>query len=188
MEIIDRVINADPSDRLAIYLNDHRAGASAGVALARRCEHSNRHNPLGRYLVEFIAELEEDVAVLEKTMEELGIARNLAKYAAAAAAEKLGRLKLNGQLTGYSPLSRVLELEALVSAATAKAQLWRTLRDLDAPELAETDWDALVKITERQRRNLMRHHARSVPEAFASPGNPAPENDNNQRPLQRNAT
>jgi hypothetical protein len=166
LQIIDRVIHADQSERLAIYLNDHRAGASGGLALARRCEQSNRDNSLGRYLTGFIAELEDEVDVLEKAMGDLDVTRNVAKYAAAAAAEKVGRLKLNGQLTGYSPLSRVLELETLVSAVSAKGQLWRTLSQLANPELAETDWEALVKKGELQRRNLMRHHAKAVPEAF----------------------
>jgi hypothetical protein len=71
-------------------------GASAEMALARRCEQSNRHNPLRRYLVQFIAGLEEEVAA-EKTLEDLGVTRNLAKYAAAVAVEKLSRLNRTGQ-------------------------------------------------------------------------------------------
>jgi hypothetical protein len=76
--------------------HDHRAGGSAEMALARRCEQSNRHNPLRRYLVQFIAGLEEEVAA-EKTLEDLGVTRNLAKYAAAVAVEKLSRLNRTGQ-------------------------------------------------------------------------------------------
>jgi hypothetical protein len=176
VEIIDRVINADASERLAIYLNDHRAGAAGGIALARRSEQANRDTPLGAYLLEFIDELEEEISVLDKTIENLGVAKNLAKYAAAKAAVTVGRLKLNGQLTGYSPLSRVLELEALVSAVSGKAQLWRALGQLDAPELGDTDWDELVKMADRQRSNLKRHHQEAIPEAFAEPANPRSEN------------
>ena len=44
-------------------------------------------------------------------MDDLGVGSR-AKDGAAWVAEKLGRLKTNGQLTGYSPLSRLVELEA----------------------------------------------------------------------------
>ena len=47
-------------------------------------------------------------------------------------AEKLGRLKLNGRLRGYSPLSRQLELEGLLVGITGKMALWKTLAELDA--------------------------------------------------------
>ena len=40
------------------------------------------------------------------------------KVAGAWAGEKAGRLKLNGHLTGYSPQSRVIELEGLVVGVT----------------------------------------------------------------------
>ena len=46
-------------------------------------------------------------------MVELGFRESKTKEAVAGVGEKVGRLKLNGQIRGYSPLSRVLELEAL---------------------------------------------------------------------------
>ena len=41
-----------------------------------------------------------------------------------------GRLKPNGQLTGYSPLSRLVELEGLSLGITGKLGLWRALLGL----------------------------------------------------------
>ena len=46
-------------------------------------------------------------------MEDLGFDSDTMKDLGGWALEKVGRLKLNGQLTGYSPLSRVVELEGL---------------------------------------------------------------------------
>jgi hypothetical protein len=43
-------------------------------------------------------------------------------------AEKAGRLKLNGELLGYSPLSRLEELEALSLGVEGKLALWTALR------------------------------------------------------------
>lgn len=119
---------ADSGQLLAIYLNDHLAAATAGVELARRLRSSNREDPeFGAPLAELCAEIEADRETLQQTMERLEIRRGRLKPAAAWAGEKLGRLKLNGRLRGYSPLSRVVELEMLTIGIAGKAQMWRTL-------------------------------------------------------------
>ena len=46
----------------------------------------------------------------------------------AVAGEWLARLKLNGRLRGYSPVSRLEEFEMLTAGIVTKASLWRTLR------------------------------------------------------------
>src|SRR6478672_664976 len=99
---------------LAIYLNDHLAGAQFGVELVRRVASSNADDPVfGPPLAKLRDEIEADRVTLEEVMDRNSIRRDPLKPAAAWAAEKLGRLKLNGQLHGYSPLSRVVELEGL---------------------------------------------------------------------------
>jgi hypothetical protein len=45
---------------LAIYLNDHLAGATAGLELARRARGSNRDTELGEFLERLTGEIEED--------------------------------------------------------------------------------------------------------------------------------
>ena len=56
-------------------------------------------------------QIEEDVDALRDLMARLGVKPDRVKEAMGWTAEKLGRLKLNGQLLGYSPLSRLVELE-----------------------------------------------------------------------------
>ena len=59
-------------------------------------------------------------------------------------AEKLGRLKPNGQILGYSPLSRLVELETLALGITGKRSLWEALlgvADEDA-RLDRASWSA----------------------------------------------
>ncbi len=164
---ISQFIEAGPLDRLSIYLNDHRAGAAAGIALARRCQRSNAANQLGAYLGGLIEELEEDRAILESLMEELEFVANPVKGAMAVAAERLGRLKSNGQLRGYSPLSRFEELEALIAGVTTRAQLWRTVRVLtEYPACAAIDAERLMKRAQTQRRSLIRHQTAATPAAF----------------------
>ena len=113
---------------LGIYLNDHLAGAVGGLELARRTQSSNEGTELGSFLEKLIIEIEEDKAALEAVMDHLGVRKNPTKQAVVWLAEKVGRyLKLNGQLTGYSDLSRLLELETLALALEGKLSLWRSL-------------------------------------------------------------
>ena len=152
------------SKLLRIYLNDHLAGSLAGIEVAKRCRSSNEGTPLGDYLATFVIELEEDRAELSKIMEELGFAHDKLKTTAAWVAEKVGRLKLNGQVTGYSDLSRLLELEGLCVGVEAKLSLWHSLKQVSGtdPRLAVTDLDRLIKRAERQREDLESHRLQAA--------------------------
>jgi cell division protein FtsB len=138
--------------QLEIYLNDHLAGATGGVELARRLCASNRDDAVfGETLSRVCAEIEADRTVLEQVIEELGYSRSKVKPAAAWVAEKLGRLKLNGQLRGYSPLSRLIELEGLLIGITGKIGLWQTLTELGAGEDLDADLEQLTARAAAQR-------------------------------------
>jgi hypothetical protein len=99
-------------------------------------------------------------------MDRLGIRRDPVKRAAAWGAEKVGRLKLNGQLTGYSPLSRVVELETLSLGVAGKLGLWRALRDVAPGGIPADDLERLIKRAERQRRGLETQRRRAAEIAF----------------------
>jgi hypothetical protein len=145
------------SDLLAIYLNDHLAGSTVGVELARRARGSNEGTGLGDFLVTLTAEIEEDRDTLQDVMEAVDAGRDRLKVTGAWAGEKLGRLKLNGSLLGYSPLSRVVEVEGLRLGVEGKACLWKMLRELADPRLSGFDFDALIVRAERQRDELELH-------------------------------
>jgi hypothetical protein len=137
---------------LAIYLNDHLAGATAGVELARRVRGSNRESPdFGRPVEDLCAEIEADRGTLERVMRELGVRRDPLKVKAGWLGEKLGRLKLNGQLRGYSPLSRVVELEGLTLGIGGKVELWRTLQRALGDQWHGFNFAALAERALRQR-------------------------------------
>jgi hypothetical protein len=151
---------------LAIYLNDHLAGATVGVEMARRTLNSNGDNDLGEFLRRLTAEVEDDRQTLRAVMRELGVSADRAKQAAAWGSEKLGRLKPNGRLVGYSPLSRVVELEFLSIGITGKLGMWRVLqRVLDKP-LTSADLVSLIERAERQRTEVDEYRIRAAAEAF----------------------
>lgn len=152
---------------LSIYLNDHLAGATGGVELARRSHRNNRGTPYEADLARLAREIDEDRATLEALMERLRIPRNPIKSPVAWALEKVGRLKLNGRLLQYSPLSRVVELELLGSGVETKKALWIALRGLAARGLhLGVDVEELVARARRQRRLIERRRVEAAAEAF----------------------
>jgi hypothetical protein len=145
-------------DLLRIYLNDHLMGSVAGLEMARRARAENEGNPVGEYLESFLEELQGDRATLKNVMRALGFKHDLLKQGMAWMGEKLGRLKLNGQLMGYSPLSRVVELESLCPGTEGRLALWRTLRALAGKDarLGRFDFSVHIHRAEQQRRALER--------------------------------
>ncbi|MFL5819700.1 MAG: hypothetical protein ACJ76S_03355 [Solirubrobacteraceae bacterium] len=151
---------------LGIYLNDHLAGASAALELARRTAANNRSTPLGRALARLAQEIDEDRLALEDVMHRLDVGKDRLKLLVSWGAEKFGRLKLNGELLGYSPLSRLEEIEMLLLGVQGKLALWRMLRHgLGAdPRLRGVDLDGLIQRAASQRRRLERHRLRAAQE------------------------
>jgi hypothetical protein len=153
---------------LPIYLNDHLAGATVGRELTRRALAENTGTDLGAFLRGLLMEIEEDRATLVDVMKRLAIRRSPVKIASAWTFEKAGRLKLNGQVRGYSPLSRVVELEGLTGGIEAKRGLWlalREIRDLDR-RLRDIDFDALAERARSQRERLEPYLLAADREAF----------------------
>src|SRR5256885_11300329 len=117
-------------DLLGIYLNDHLAGATGGLELARRVAASHRGPGAGAAVQRLAAEVAQDRAALQDIMGALGIPVRAYKVYAAWIGEKAARLKLNGYLLTRSPLSGLEELEMLRLGVEGKAAGWRTLRVL----------------------------------------------------------
>jgi hypothetical protein len=161
--------HADARTRLATYLNDHLGGSATGRELARRALASNRGNEYGVVLEDVVRQIEEDVDALEEVMDRLGVKPDRVKEAMGWTAEKLGRLKLNGQLLGYSPLSRLVELEGLMLGITGKRAMWVALRSVlaDDPRLEGIDLDHLAERAREQRRTVERLRRQAAREALS---------------------
>jgi hypothetical protein len=147
---------------LPIYLNDHLAGATLGVELARRSSRSNEGTEVGEFLAWLHGQLVEDRAALVAVMKRRGARQSLAKVAGGWVAEKVGRLKPNGHLTTYSPLSRLLELEGLAGGIELKRALWLALQESGAEEM-----QALIDRAVEQRERLEPHRAAAARAALS---------------------
>jgi hypothetical protein len=134
-----------------IYLVDHHAGSTAGLALARRAAANNRGTPTGDALERLVEEIAADRATLKRLLAAVGTRPSRVKDGLALSVEKLGRLKLNGRLRGYSPLSRLAEIEGLSVGVAGKRALWDSLRTRpELAELPEFDFETLMQRAEEQ--------------------------------------
>lgn len=157
-------------DLRSIYLNDHLAGATVGRELSRRAAANNRANDYGPFLAGLATEIDEDRDALLEIMRTMGVGTDPVKVLLGWTAEKAGRLKPNGRLRGYSPLSRVVELEGLLLGVRGKLSLWLTLQLLEAsePQLRTLDLGRLVERARRQLDQLEEHRLRAAKQAMVS--------------------
>jgi hypothetical protein len=157
---------------LGIYLNDHLAGATAGVELARRMARSHTGPGAGPPMQGLAGEIAQDRSALREIMAGLGVPARAYKIGAGWIGEKAGRLKLNGRLRSRSPLSNLEELEMLRLGVEGKAAGWRTLRALaDADRrLDAARLDDLMARARRQADLLEELRVRAAGEIIAMRG------------------
>jgi hypothetical protein len=157
---------------LAIYLQDHYAGSTGGLEMAKRTAKANAGTEFGGPLTRVAGEIDEDRDALKRIMGRLDVRPATVKSALAWAAEKAGRAKPNGRLRGYSPLGRLLEIEALITGVSGKLSLWRALERIEAdePRLDAVQLQDLGRRAEDQLGRLHDLRDRAAAIAFTTPG------------------
>jgi hypothetical protein len=152
-----------------VYLQDHDAGAQAGLALIERCRAANEGTGLELLLAELGTEVAEDRASLRSVMARLDVSPSKVKLLVGSAGELVGRLKTNAHLLRYSPSSRVVELEALIAAVMTKRNLWRSLAASEQSGLSDDALTDLIHRSTDQVGRLLEAHATAAALAFAPP-------------------
>lgn len=117
---------------LRIYLNDHLAGATAGVELSRRIARAHQTSTRAPVLQRLVDDISDDRQSLLDLMELLDVPQRRYKVYGGWAGEKVARLKPNGRLYRRSGLSTLIELETLRLGIQGKQQLWQALTPLAA--------------------------------------------------------
>ncbi|MFD6798758.1 transaldolase [Streptomyces cyaneofuscatus] len=148
--------DAEKTRLLAIYLNDHYAGATGGLELFRRAAQASTDAAGGTALADLAQQVEEDRDALARIMTDLGVPTSQSKAAMGWLAEKAGRLKPNGHILTRSPLSDLLETESMLLGVLGKAACWRTLRILAESDdrLPADHLDTLLERAEQQSATL----------------------------------
>jgi hypothetical protein len=147
-----RITRRTGHDLLGVYLNDHLAGSTVGIELARRMAGSAEpRSEAAGILRKLAGEIAADRNALIEIMASLEVPLRSYKVFAAWAGEKAARLKLNGHLLTRSPLSRLEETEILRLGVEGKAAGWRTLRVL-AERDSRLDAESLDELLARAAR------------------------------------
>jgi hypothetical protein len=119
-------VTTDPK-LTAIYLNDHLAVLVGGRELVKRMLGETKDEELLAFLRDLGPELVAGEREVVRLLGTVGAKPSPAKRWGAWAGEKVGRLKLNGNPTGYSPLTRLVELEGVRHVLEGERALWRAL-------------------------------------------------------------
>ena len=117
-------------EKLSIYLNDHLAGAIAGLELFEHLAASREGTPLAQLLLDVKGEIEADRAELESIIARLHERDRTIRKAVGWVSERLLRLKLRADDPHNEGLRLFESLEALVLGIEGKAALWRALAAL----------------------------------------------------------
>jgi hypothetical protein len=155
---------------LETYLNDHLAGAAAGIELAEKLRDNHQGTELGNLLAALCKDITQDRDALEELMRRLEVERHPVKEAAGWMLEKLSRLRLSPTLTGSGDLTRLLETEGLSLGIEGKLAMWLALKEAAAadPRLDGTDFDRLIERARGQRRTLEPHRLAAAVAAFTA--------------------
>lgn len=149
---------------LQIYLEDHMAGATAVSQRAARLAEAEAGSKDAAVLAAFAADVAADRETLLRLAEGMGMTPNRLKSSVASVAEKVGALKLNGRILERSPLTTLVELEAMQMAVRGKRALWDTLQ-VAAP--SATGLETLIRRANDQLEVLSTLHADRVAEVFS---------------------
>jgi hypothetical protein len=161
-------------DLLGVYCNDHLAAATGGIELVNRMLGRHRGNRHQEPLENLLRELKEERAVLQSSMQVLGLPVRRYKQIGSWLGEKVTRLKLNGHLLSRSPLSDLIEFEFLATAVLAKRQGFETLR-VAATVDGRLDADALERlIAQADQQHQWLADARREVAAEVFGGDPGP--------------
>ncbi|GAA1392285.1 hypothetical protein [Luteococcus peritonei] len=144
------------SELVTTYLQDHHAGSSAGVEGFERVAEQHGDPEVRAAVARLAQQIREDQDSLQQIMDTVGASSSTIKDVAGWVGEKVARLKPNERIAERSPLSDVLELEALVMAVHAKGLLWKGLLAVDDERLDAGQLQRLADRADAQREELDR--------------------------------
>jgi hypothetical protein len=158
-----------PYESFEVYLNDHLAGATAGVNVAQQAAERNRSTELGAFYAEIASEIKADFDTFEGLMESLGVGKSAGKTTVAEMGSKVAELKFGGDDSDTPRLGDFVTLEALSIGVEGKLCMWKALEKVtDAyPALVALDLATLKERASDQRERIELKRLEIAPLALA---------------------
>ena len=143
---------------LAIYLNDHLAGALLAVELLEHLERTYAGHSVEQFATALRGDIEADRQQLRTLMSALSVSESRARQATAWVAERLTLMKLRLDDWAAGDFRLFEALEALAIGIDGKRALWVALARAAAetPGLRLLDYDLLVSRAVEQRERVER--------------------------------
>jgi hypothetical protein len=140
---------------LHIYLNDHLAGATAGVELVRTAA-ENHDGDLGEFFTELADGIGSDYNTLTSLIDQLNAHASGAKEAFAKVGAEISDSKFSGESIGDPEFGTFLTLETLSIGVEGKLCMWKALKCIegDVPELGSFEIDTLIERAQSQRDRI----------------------------------
>jgi hypothetical protein len=152
---------------LDVYLNDHLAGATAGLQLAQTAADEHRADEHGPFFGEIASDIKQDHETLERLVEEVATDKSAIKTALAEIGTKLMEPKFTGGED--DELNAFITLETLSIGVEGKLCMWKALKLVEDsnPTLASFDLDGLIERAQSQRGRLEDKRLEIAPRALA---------------------
>jgi hypothetical protein len=138
-----------------VYLNDHLAGATAGVDLAKQA--AERHDgELGEFFAQLADEISADHNTLTSLMDQMDAHASGAKEVLAKVGSEISEAKFSGESMDDPEFGTFLTLETLSIGVEGKLCMWKALKVVEDEyaELKSADIDTLVERAQSQRDKL----------------------------------
>ncbi|MEA2149868.1 MAG: hypothetical protein QOD69_1698 [Solirubrobacteraceae bacterium] len=142
-------------DPLHVYLNDHLAGATAGVELARKAAETH-DGELGRFFTELADGISADFNTLTSLIDQMDAHASGAKEALAKIGSEVSEAKFSGESVDDPGFGTFLTLETLSIGVEGKLCMWKALKVVEGEyrELAAVDMDTLIERAQSQRDGI----------------------------------
>ena len=143
-------------ESIEVYLNDHLAGATAGVNLVEQAVDRHRSDELSDFFGQLASDIKADYATLETLLDDMNVDKSASKTALAEVGSKLAAPKFDAEGAGNAYLGDFVTLETLSIGVEGKRCMWAALQTVaDAyPELGALDLDELESRAQDQRDRL----------------------------------
>lgn len=153
---------------IAHHVHTHLAGSAAGIDLFGRSADAQLDPETGALVRDIHRELLDERRRLRRMADDLGVGESNVMTIGARAGERLGRLKPNGSWTQRTPLTDLVELEAMRVAVSGKQAGWEALQSVvDVHEALDRDeLEMLAQQAVDQEKRLAGAHRRAAARAL----------------------
>jgi hypothetical protein len=156
------------ANNLAVYLNDHLAGAAAALELLDNLLAKFPNSNVSELAREIRQEIDADREELVSIMNRLHIDQSKTRKASAWLAEKAAEAKLYLDDSSAGTLRLFEMIEAISLGIEGKRALWMALARIvnQVPELADIDFNRLIQRAQDQRARLEPFRRQAAVDAF----------------------